>query len=118
MSSVQIAAMIYSASAIAAVLGVYIEGRMLRIIRISHPEIWQSLGSPRFSFTDPNAIWSQLKITKFLLLREYRLLSDQTVTRLGDISLVLLLFCIVTFVGYSMVTNGRGLTFTYTFTDH
>jgi len=116
MNSVQIAVVIYSAGAIAAVSCFYIEARMLRIIRVLYPDIWQSLGSPRFSFTDPNAIWSQLRITKFLLLREYRLIGDQTVTRLGDISLALLLFCTATVAGYYMTTNGRGLSFTYRFT--
>jgi hypothetical protein len=117
MSSVQIAAIIYAAGGVTLLLGFFVEWRMLRIIRQSYPETWQSLGPPKFTCTDPRAAWSQLKITKFLLLREYRSLGDPQVTRLGHISLALTLIGAATAVGFYVATGGRGLHYSFTFTS-
>lgn len=116
MSLAQISLIFYAAGGVTLVLGFFVEGRMLRIIRQSYPATWQSLGSPKFTCTDPRAAWSQLKITKFLLLREYRSLGDPQVTRLGHIALALSLIGLATVVVSYAATGGRAPTFSYTFT--
>ena len=64
------------------VCGTGLHYRYLRMLRLSHPTTWQSLGRPTLFWTAA-AIMTSFPVLRFLWRREYHTLGDQEFSRLS-----------------------------------
>jgi hypothetical protein len=64
-----------------AVVGAFLHAKFLKQLRIHYPEIWMSLGSPRFGNT---SLQSSFSILRFLLKGEFRDVDNQEFIKLGE----------------------------------
>ena len=66
-----------------AVVGMGLQYRFLRIMRVRHPELWRSLGKPRWYPTSNLLLTSP--VLRFLWHRDYCAVPDQEFATLGGI---------------------------------
>ena len=57
-----------------------LHSRMLRMLRIHHRDVWESLGSPRLWFS--KTVTETIKTLRFLWRGDYRLLGDKKLSTL------------------------------------
>ena len=66
-----------------AIVGMVLQYRFLRIMRVRHPELWRSLGKPRWYATS-NLLFTPL-VLRFLWHRDYCAVPDQEFATLSGV---------------------------------
>ena len=86
-----------------AIFGVYLNYRLLRLLKEKHTDIWDELGRPDFL---RNSIKNNLKVLKFLQTRQYAKLNNPKLSKicvaLYNYSIAYLLFFIIALIVFSM----------------
>src|SRR5438270_209446 len=68
----------------AMMFGIGLHYRYLRMMRVSHPATWQSLGRPTL-FSMGGTLMMNFSVLRFLWRKEYHRMSDQEFRRMSDL---------------------------------
>lgn len=89
---------VLSLMAVIALIGGWAYYRVLDGLKLRHDLVWEDLGRPEFFKTQSMLV--QLRLMRFVFLRQYAKLSDRKISTLGDVLLACwtMLFCLFLFL--------------------
>ena len=85
-----------------ALFGIGLHYRYLRMMRLSHPATWQSLGRPT-PFPTGAALMMSFRVLRFLWRREYDTIDDRKFSRLSDLVRTYNFLFVCLFCGFALL---------------